>query len=101
MFPSMWIRGAEIDPDGVIVTISGVEKTTLNRPGQGTVTVYLLRCEKATRAVILSAVLARQIASAVGSEETGDWIGKRVVLFPQPLRVAGRDVVGIRAHPVD
>ncbi len=52
----------------------------------------------ATKGVILSPTLTRQIA-AIHGDDTEAWSGKRVQLYPDPMRVAGKDRVAIRARP--
>lgn len=75
----MWVRS--IDPSGVDVPIQGVEFVR----GRG------------YRAV-LRGTLAEKIAQIVGSDETDEWPGKRVVLFGEPTTVAGRDLIALRAR---
>jgi hypothetical protein len=48
--------------------------------------------------LVLRAPLARQIGALLNSDDTDQWTGKRVVLFGEPVRVAGRDVVALRAR---
>lgn len=48
--------------------------------------------------VILRKALAQQIAAALGSDETDDWVGKRVVLESAQTRAAGHDVLTVAAR---
>jgi len=50
------------------------------------------------KGIIFCKTLAKQISEALGSENTNDWTGKRIVLFPQKLMVAGAQRVAIRAR---
>ncbi len=47
--------------------------------------------------VVLSRTLASQIGSIYG-EETDEWTGKPITLYPQPMRVAGQDRIAIRGR---
>lgn len=98
MFPSKYVSGSDLDPEGVKVTIVTVRQEKMMRPGTGEVDGWVLVCENARRGVVLSGALARQIAEAVGSYETDDWPGKSVVLFPVDMVVYGRSVTAIRAR---
>jgi len=51
---------------------------------------FVLYFEKAVKGVILSRTLAGQIATITGSEDTGNWKGGKLTLFPFPMTVAGR-----------
>lgn len=97
MFPSKYLKGSDLTGP-VTVTIAGIEKAELYRPGEGKTTAWVLYCERASKGIILSRPLAAGIAQALGSDETNDWPGRQIVLYPQPMRVGGRDLVAIRAR---
>lgn len=96
MFPSRYLKGSEL-PGEVTVTIKGIVSERMYKPGSGEVSGWVLYCEKASRGVVLSKGLALTIAQALGEDDTDQWIGQKVVFFPQPMRVGGRDLVVIRA----
>lgn len=98
MFPSKYLKGLDLQGQ-ITVTIAGVKVEKMYKPGEGQSDAYVLICEKATKGVILTKTLAHQIAVICGSMVTDDWKGKRVTLYPEPMTVAGRDVVAIRARP--
>jgi hypothetical protein len=54
----------------------------------------------AERGVVLSRILATQIAAAVGSDDTDQWRDKTVIIFPEQINVAGRNLSVIRARAV-
>ncbi len=99
MFPSKYLSGADMTGP-IIVTIAGVKIEKAFKPGEGNTNIYVLQCEKATKGIVLNKTLAHQIAVIAGSLVTDDWRGKKVVLYPEPMNVAGRDVVAIRARSV-
>lgn len=96
MFPSRFLRGADLSAP-VTVTIARVVTERMYKPGAGEVDGYVLYCEKASKGIVLSKGLALTIAQALGAEDTDQWTGRAVILFPQPMRVGGRDLVAIRA----
>jgi hypothetical protein len=61
---------------------------------------YVLYCEKATKGVVLGKELAHQIAEAVGIDDTDRWPGKKIILYPEQMTVAGERVTAIRARKV-
>lgn len=99
MFPSKYLKGVDLQGQ-ITVTIAGVKIEKVYKPGEGQTDIYVLMCEKATKGVILTKPLAKQIAVICGSLNTDDWKGKRVTLYPEPMTVAGQDCTAIRARPV-
>jgi hypothetical protein len=97
MFPSKYLRGAELTAP-VTVTIARVVQETMYKPGAGTVAGWVLYCEKASRGVVLTRPLALGIAQALGDPDTDNWTGKQVTLYPQAMTVAGVPRVAIRAR---
>lgn len=49
-------------------------------------------------ALVLRRALADQIMAATGTTDTDQWPGKRVVIFPEAMNVAGGAVIAIRAR---
>lgn len=97
LFPSKYLKGSELKGP-VTVTIQRVGSESMYKPGQGQITGYVLYCEKASRGVVLGRTLALQIAEAVGDPDIDKWHGHQVTLYPQPMTVAGRDLVAVRAR---
>lgn len=97
MYPSKYLKGAELSGP-VTVTIANVRTEQIYRPGEGKVNAFVMYCEKASRGVILGKVLAMQIAEITHEPDTDLWTGFKVTLYPQPMVVAGKPVVAIRAR---
>jgi hypothetical protein len=100
MYPSRFLKGAELRGP-VTVTISAIRKEQTYKPGEGQTDIFVLYCERASRGVVLSKPLAFSIAQALGEPDTDQWTGRAVTLYPQPMRVAGRDLIAIRARAAD
>lgn len=100
-FPSKYVKGTEIPAIGVKVVIHAVRSEKIQRPGAGEVIGWVLWCEGAKRGIILTAALARQLASVLQDDETENWKGKQVILYPEPMTVAGIPRVAIRAKAID
>lgn len=52
---------------------------------------------KTGKGFVMGKPLALQIAQTLGSEDTDDWTGKKIVIYPEPVTVAGVRRVAIRA----
>lgn len=99
MFPRKYANGEDLGGKATTLTIATV-RTEKMRPQAGAPEVekFVAYFQGAAKGVILSRTLAYQIADITGSEDTADWISKKVTLYPQPMRVAGKDRIAIRAR---
>lgn len=80
-------------PRDVRVTIAGVEKGTVPDPKSGAKKqVYLIRFQRGSKKLVLGPTIGDSIAAAVGSADTGDWVGQAITLRPG-LTTVNRDVV--------
>jgi len=98
MFPSKYLKGVDLKSP-VTVVISKVVAEKMYKPGKGEVNGWVLYCVKAQKGVVLSKALANSIAATLSEPDTDSWPGKRVVLYPEPMTVAGKRVVAIRSRP--
>jgi len=96
MFPSRYLKGAELSGPKT-VTIAEIRTEQAYKPGKGQADIYVLWCERATRGIVLTRPLALSISEALGEPDTDKWAGQRITIYPQPMRVGGRDLVAIRA----
>jgi len=97
MFPSKYVKGEDLR-GAVTVTVKSVEAERMYKPGVGEVTGFVLYTQEGKKGLILSRVLAGQIAQAIGNDDTDKWPGKKITLYPQPMTVAGVPRVAIRAR---
>ncbi len=102
MFPRKYATGEDLNGKAVAVTIARItsEKMRPNQTSPG-VEKYVIYFQETKKGVVLSRTLARQIARAVGSDDTDNWTGKRVTLYPESMMVAGVNRVAIRAKAVN
>ncbi len=115
MFPARFMRGRDL-PGPILAQVNAIEREEVHpRPGV-TEQKYVLRFERldprsgkpiplpgVSRSrtgygVILRKALAEQVAATLGSDDTDEWTGKRVVLEPCQARAAGRDVLTVSAR---
>ena len=102
MFPRKYAVGEDLNGKAHTLIISGIKTEQMHpAPGQPAVDKYVLYFKGAVKGVILSRTLAEQIAVILKSEDTDKWIGKKITLFTQPMKVAGKDRIAIRARQPD
>jgi hypothetical protein len=99
MFPRKYASGEDLQGRSVTVTIARVAPE-LMRPGPGSpeVTKYVLYSVEGKKGIVLSRTLAGQIAQALGSDDTDNWTGQRITLYPETVSVAGAARVAMRAR---
>lgn len=99
MYPSRYATGADLQGRAHELTIQTVRAEKM-RPSQAAeeVTKFVVYFVEAKRGVVLNKTLAQQIAKITGSDDTDDWEGKRVTIYPEPVTVAGTPRVAIRAR---
>jgi hypothetical protein len=100
MFPKKYASGSDLNGKEITLVIRAIKYEKMfmvgNRPEDKPVIYF----EKATKGIILSAALGRSIAQALQNEETDDWTGKAIKLYPVPMKVAGEDRIAIRAKAI-
>ena len=99
MFPSRYVSGNDLQGRAVTVTIARVQTESMRpNPKSPELQKFVLYSVEGKKGVVLSKTLASQIAQALESDESDDWTGKQVTLFPKPMTVAGVQRVAIRAR---
>jgi len=99
LFPSKYATGQDLAGKSVALTISHLRsEKMIPTPGASPVDKWVVYFKEAQKGIVLSKTLATQIAQAVGSDDTDAWPGKRVMLYPEEVTVAGKPRTAIRAR---
>lgn len=99
LFPRKYVSGDDLAGKAWPLTITRVAEEEMRvRAGAAPEKKHVVYFEQTEKGVILSRTLAYQIAEAVGSDDTNDWPGKKIVVYPESVMVAGVHRVGIRAR---
>jgi len=80
------------------LTISGLSKENLARDGEPPEMRWILQFAEAVKPCVLNMTNIRMIAHVTGSEETNDWIGKKITLWNDPTVSFNGNVGGIRVQ---
>jgi hypothetical protein len=84
---------------GVIATITGLAEVNVAMEGKPPDMKWVLHFEEADKPMILNTTNAEIIAKILGSEETDNWTGKKIVLYNDPnITYQGKLVGGIRVR---
>jgi len=85
--------------NGILVTIKSLEKTNVAGDNQDPDEKYVMHFKEMPKGMVLNWTNIQLIAHALGSEETNDWIGKKIVLYEDPnVSFGGKLVGGIRCR---
>lgn len=99
LFPSKYLRGADLMGRDVVVTIASVTVDEVVRAGGGKEKKPHLRFEGKEKSLILNRTNAKVVAALYG-KFTDAWVGKRITLFDDPSVRFGPEVTGgIRVRP--
>ena len=97
VFPKKYASGEDLAGKTVSLTVKTVAMESMHTaPGTPAESKPVLYFEHAVKGIILNPTLARQIAAILG-DDTDAWTGKRISVYPVPMRVASKDRVAIRA----
>ncbi len=99
MFPKRYASGLDLNGKAATLTIAHLAQERMYTPGVGQVEKWIVYFQETRRGVVMSRILAGQIAAALGTPETDQWAGKRITLYPETIAVAGSERVVIRAKP--
>ena len=91
MFPSDFVKAADLDGKDVTKTIKAVTMDELTMTGGRKETKPVIRFSDADKKLVLNRTNANIIASMYGNE-TDNWIGKKITMFPD-VTTFGRDTV--------
>ena len=98
MIESKFLKKEDVNGEGgVLVTISGCFETNVALPSADPVMKWALSFEELDKPLVLNSTNINMCAKACGSENTDDWMGKKVVLYEDPnVSFGGKLVGGIR-----
>ena len=84
---------------GKLFTIASMEQQNVAMDDQPPEMKWVLHFHEVDKGIALNWTNIQLIAKAVGSEETNDWMGKKIVLYEDPnVSFGGKLVGGIRVR---
>jgi hypothetical protein len=79
---------------GKLLTIRGLEKQNVAMEDQAPDFKWIIFFEEVAKGMVVNWTNIQLIAKAVGSEETNDWIGKKIVAYEDANVSFGSKIVG-------
>ena len=94
LYPSKFLTAAELDEDGIIVTIRDI---TIEKMGDG-MEKPCLHFDESDKGLILNKTNAKIIGKMYG-DDTDNWEDERISLYPTYVSFKGDQVEAIRVKP--
>ena len=85
--------------EGKLVTIAGFKRENVAQEGEPPEYKYIMGFEELEKPLVLNSTNIQLAERAMGSDETDEWIGKKLVLYVDPnVSYGGKIVGGIRVR---
>lgn len=95
LFPGQFIKAGEFGGKDVTLTISAIELMDLPQEKGGEKTRGIIRFRNAKKGLVLNRTNG-ECMKAMWGRNTGEWIGKRVTLYPTMVQFGREKVLAIR-----
>ncbi len=101
MMPSKFLKKGDVDEKGSIATIKAIDTDNVgtdDKPEKK----WVMHFDEFDKPLVLNKTNLRRAATIFKSEETDDWIGKKINLFFDPfVEFAGEMKGGLRLKPAE
>lgn len=96
MIESKYLKQSDVDGE-VEVTITKIGQINVAREDEQPDMKWAVRFQEFQKPMVLNSTNIQLLAKSCGSEESEDWIGKKVILFADPnVSFGGKLVGGLR-----
>lgn len=100
MMPSKYLKKEDF-PQPALVTIRAFTTANVAQQGQPEEKKWIMHFEELENGLVMNSTNLQLAAAAIGSEETEDWVGHKVVLYNDPnVSFGGKLMGGIRIRQV-
>jgi hypothetical protein len=90
---SKYLKKEDCGDDGILVTITGLKQENVAMDGKPDDLKWVIHFQE-VKPMVLNTSNSQLIEKALGSDETDDWIGKKIVLFHDENVSYGGELVG-------
>lgn len=101
MIQSNYLKKEDVGEDGTVVTVRSFELVNVAPKGEPREEKWTMTFDEFDKPMVLNSTNIKLAEKALGSDETDDWIGKKLVIYNDPNVSFGKELVGgirIRAH---
>ncbi len=94
MFPSKWLAAGDLDDADLTVTITGCSEEQVTPADRK----WVLWFDETDKGMVLNKTNSKMIAQLLLSDDTDEWIGRQIILFPTQVDFQGDQVDAIRVR---
>jgi len=101
MIESKYLTKDDAGEDGTVVTIKAFERVNMAQEGKPAEHKWVMYFREFPKGMVMNGTNIQLAEKALGSDETDDWIGKKIIIYDDPNVSFGKELVGgirIRAH---
>lgn len=98
MMESKFLKKEDVG-NGMLMTVAGVEQRNVAKQGAEPEEKWCLVFEESDKPCVMNSTNLQLAMRIMGSDDTDDWIGKKIVLYTDPnVSYGGKIVGGIRVR---
>jgi hypothetical protein len=94
MFPSKWLAAADLDDADLTLTIASCSEEQVTPQDNK----WVLWFEEVEKGMVLNKTNSKMIAALLLSDDTDEWVGRKITLFPTQVDFQGDQVDAIRVR---
>jgi hypothetical protein len=101
MIESKFLKKEDVGEDGTIVTVGTVNKVNVAMANDPPEFRWTMQFDEFEKPMVLNSTNIKLAERIFGSDNTDDWIGKKLIAFNDPNVTFGKDIVGgirLKAH---
>ena len=94
MIESNFLKKEDVGEDGTIVTVADVGKTNVARKDEEPEYRWTMTFWEFAKPMVLNSTNIKLAEKALGSDDTDDWLNKKLILYNDPNVTFGKELVG-------
>ncbi len=94
MIQSNYLKKEDVGEDGTIVTVRSFERVNVAQKGEAPDEKWTMQFDEFEKPMVLNSTNIKLAEKALGSDETDDWIGKKIIVYNDPNVSFGKELVG-------
>ena len=94
-YPSKYLAAADLDGRDITVTIESVELESIGQ-GQNKESKLVIAMKGKEKQFVVNKTNAKTISKVLGSDDTDDWIGQRIIIGPREVEFQGDMIWSLR-----
>lgn len=99
MLESKYLKKDDVGEEGTVCTVKAFARTNVAQEGEPPEHKWLMAFEELEKPMVLNSTNIQLCEKIFGSDDTDDWIGKRLIVYSDPnISFGGKIVGGIRVR---